>query len=261
MPRVFDRYGEERDWGWLVENFGPVEIWAAPDGEGTALWLDEVWEQGDIPKARIEQVRRWPPGGRPAVTEDGVRYGTPRCTVHVEDAQGEALGGVLVARRWPHRETNLALDEVPEALRTWFGRGVVARTSEHGDVFFEAGPGDAYAPPELGASTVWLEGRSDAFYGWGWLAGTRFTSLRLVFRQRGAGQEEPAPPADDGAVLALLNEAVGDAARAQRNITKALALLGGTGRTLEGDGDRDWIVPLGVGAVPLSWEEEDIPAD
>ena len=168
-PKIFSANGEEQGLSWLWANYGPVE-WDQVQGAGWALV--EIREDADLVRAK-----RAPDAAAVLM-------------VKVLGADGQPVVGEAVARWWP--DPNLPL--LPEGLASYHDRGVVGHSNEAGDVGFGMGGGDAYFPPEVGASEIWLGDNSARMCGLGWLGGTNHFHLNLVFQWVNEDEPEPPPP-------------------------------------------------------------------
>jgi hypothetical protein len=166
-PRVFDQQGQERNWQWLVANFGPVSLERAETPQGTG------------------QVFR--------VVKLQDREGPAVLVVHVTDQEGNPQDGVTVVRYWPDAPS---LPDWPPPTSRWRARGVFGRTNPNGDIGYGLGAGDYYSPPDSGASAVWVAeqiGSSDFVSGLGMLSGTNHRHLEVHYQLQGI-EGEPPPP-------------------------------------------------------------------
>jgi hypothetical protein len=151
--RVFDRYGDEQDWSWLVETFGAVGINA---GNGSACVIELRDEVG------------------PATI-----------TVTVVDTAHQPLGGIDVVWYWPGVPW-----ELPPEMQVCYDYGFVGQTKtdgpDKGTVGFGMGGGSYYFPPDGGPHTIWVGvGGSDCLYGIGMLGGTNHRHLNPTFMLTG----------------------------------------------------------------------------
>jgi hypothetical protein len=156
IVRVFDYDGNERDWDWLVEEFGAVWIEA---GSGSAC-----------------------------VTELRAIKGQSALTVWVKDTEEQPVGGVPVVFYWP--DAPPLLPDHPELVGC-FDLGVFGFTKQYpdpaaGSVGFGMGEGAWYCPPDGGPHTVWVgvEG-SDCVHGLGMLCGTNHYHVNPTFMLTG----------------------------------------------------------------------------
>jgi hypothetical protein len=167
VPKVTDRQGQERDWDWLIAEFGAIELEFAevPAGEGLVYRIVELREV-EGPAAEV---------------------------IHVEDQDGNPLEGIRVVRHWPQAPL---LPAWPPPTSRWRDRGVFGNTNVNGDIGFGMGHGDYYFPPKGGASAVWVaeeSGPSDFVAGLGMLGGTNHRHLDVYFQRTDAEVSEPSP--------------------------------------------------------------------
>ena len=167
MPKIYDQEGMERDWHWLVANFGNVTIERAELPEGVS---------------RVYRVAKLQDAEGPAVK-----------IVHVGTQDGRPLGGIRVVRYWPSAPH---LAPWPPPISRWRNQGVHGETNVNGDIGFGMGQGDYYFPPDGGASAVWIAheaGPSDFVSGLGMLGGTNHRHLDITFELQDTGAPTPAP--------------------------------------------------------------------
>jgi hypothetical protein len=165
VVKIFDSGGEEQTWDWLAAEYGSVNVRQAGPGHGY----------------RVLELRE--------------QVGQPSLDALVLDGNGRPQPGILVARRWPYRQENAELPALPQAAATWYERGVSGRTSNQGTVGFATGGGDFYDPSQQsGASTLWVEGNSDAVEGLGVLRKAGYPHLRVVFKWTSDGPPPEPPP-------------------------------------------------------------------
>ena len=168
-PKVYDRQGQERNWDWVLAQYGPVTLERAPTSGG----VTQVY--------RIVQLRE--------------KEGSATQLVNVRDPSGRPLDGITVVRHWPGAPT---LPNWPPPASRWRDRGVYGPTNANGDIGFGMGQGDYYFPPNSGASAVWVahqNGPSDCIGGLGMLGGTQHRHLDVYFQlQNVSGPTPPSPP-------------------------------------------------------------------
>ncbi len=153
-PKVFDQQGQERDWNWLIANFGAIQVHQAQVGAGKVYRL-----------VRLQDVEG------PAVQ-----------VVNVVDQAGRPLAGIRVVRHWPNAPQ---LPDWPPPVSRWRSQGVFGQTNANGDIGYGMGHGDYYFAPDAGASAVWVAdpaGPSDLITGLGMLGGTEHRHLDLYYR-------------------------------------------------------------------------------
>ena len=166
-PKVYDQQGQEKDWDWLVANFGPIEL-----------------ERTGVPEG-VNHVYR--------IVELHDREGPAVQIVHVADQEAGPIEGITVVRYWPGAPP---LDPFPPPASTWRDRGVYGETNINGEIGFGMGTGDYYFPPSIGASAVWVAdqlGPSDFIHGLGMLGATNHRHLEVYYQLEDV--DEPTPPA------------------------------------------------------------------
>jgi hypothetical protein len=142
---ILDLNGVQRDWNWLRDTFGNVNLYRA--GAGTAYRVC-VLKAIEGPATLVAKV-----------TDDG-----------------QPLVGITVIRYWP------GAPQLPPELVGWFDRGIYAQTKANGEVGFGMGGGDYYQPPGGGASAIWVHGLpSDLVTGLGMLWATNHIHLDTEF--------------------------------------------------------------------------------
>jgi hypothetical protein len=149
--RVFDKDGDERDWDWLQQTFGPVWIQM---GDGAACLTELRDEEGPI-----------------------------STTVQLLDADGQPKGGVTVVLYYSSAPV------LPPELVGCYDRGVYGQTKSPpdpaaGTIGFDIS-GGFYAPPDIGGFTIWIGTTgSDCIHGIGWLVYTNHRHLNPTFQLR-----------------------------------------------------------------------------
>jgi len=167
-PLVIDREGRERDWEWLIANFGAVVLKRATVPAGAT---------------HVYRIIKLVDAEGPAVQ-----------IVNVVDQDGTPLEGITVVRHWPDAPP---LPAWPPPASRWRGEGVYGRTGSNGDIGFGMGHGDYYFPPEGGASAVWLAdeaGPSDFIGGLGMIGATDHRHLDVYYRRQEVSSPPPPPP-------------------------------------------------------------------
>ncbi len=165
-PTVVDQEGQERDWEWLIANFGAVVLERAEASAGA------------------QQIYR--------IVKVVDREGPAAQVVNVVDQEGNPLEGVTVVRHWPDAPE---LPDWPPPASRWRSRGVYGQTGSNGDIGFGMGYGDYYFPPGGGASSLWLAdeaGPSDFISGLGMIGATDHRHLNIYY-QRLDVETMPAP--------------------------------------------------------------------
>lgn len=201
-PKVFDRYGNEKSWEWLVEHYGPVVVHPANPGGG---WrCIELHENADLA------------GGAKATPHIGTVFNGIMAAsvimVHFQNADGSPFQGHRVAWYWPDAPDDAncgPVNGVPDGMQP--NRSAKpGETNMNGDVGFGMGGGAYYFPPNIGPHAVWAYGNevnSDVVFGLGMLGGTNHNSLWPVF-QWDEGEEPPEPPPANGCDLTPVLEAI-----------------------------------------------------
>jgi hypothetical protein len=168
LPKVYGQQGEERDWDWLVANFGAVSLERAEALDGVS---------------QVYRVVKLQDAEGPAVQ-----------AAYVVDSRGNPLEKVRVVRYWPDAP---ALPVWQPPASRWRDRGVYGETKDAGEIGFGMGYGDYYFPPAGGASAVWVadeSGPSDWIGGLGMLGGTNHRHLDVSFQRQDASSEPPPQP-------------------------------------------------------------------
>jgi PKD repeat protein len=150
QPLVFDEAGVLRDWAWLVENFGAVEL-----------------VQSEEP-------------GAAHIIELHASTGAATLEVWVRQADGTPSNGTTVVRYWPSAPP---LGDPQLYGCDGLTQGVYGDTEGDGHIGFGMGGGDYYWPPSGGASAIWV-GRmaSDCIKGLGMIGETEHRHLNSVFQ-------------------------------------------------------------------------------
>jgi hypothetical protein len=166
-PRVFDGQGQERDWEWLIGNFGAVNL------------------------ERAEAAADPSHAYRVASLHD--TDGPAAMVVRVVDQDDNPLEGIHVVRYWSGAPK---LPEWPSPVSLWQDEGVHGPTNENGDIGFGIGGGEYYSVPNGGPCAVWVAdeaGPSDLISGLGMLDKSKHRHLNVTFRLE-AFTEPAAPP-------------------------------------------------------------------
>ena len=169
-PKVFDLQGQERDWEWLEDQYGKVELKIAQA------------RQSNAPVYRLVSLQD--------------KQGPAAAIVNVVDQKGEPLEGVRVVRYWPDAPE---LPDWPEPISKWYQRGVHGPTNAEGNLGFGMGMGDYYYPADGGPCAIWVAdggGPSDLLGNHGMIHGTNHRHLDLFYRLEpddSAEQPEPIP--------------------------------------------------------------------
>jgi len=179
MVRIHDASGAERDWAWVRQKYGNVQVHETPFHAD-----DETY--------RLVELRE--------------KIGPSSCVVRVLDENGEPVHRA-VAQGWqdgdPLPEDMDPLNGLPQGYPN---RGNAAFPNEHGDVGFGWGGGEYYDPAtQEGAHYYWVcTFYSDVLTGIGMLPNTEHAHLEPVFQRVTEDQPgpepgpEPPPPVWDG---------------------------------------------------------------
>lgn len=164
--QILDRQGQERDWDWLVTQFGPLHLERAGAAEGNAYRIVKL-QDSEGPAVQV---------------------------VHVAGPDGQPKESVQVVRFWPDAP---ALPAWAPPISLWRRQGVFGKTNAAGDIGYGMGHGDYYSPPSSGASAVWVadpSGPSDFISGLGMLGGTPHRHLDVHFQLQAASAPPEEPP-------------------------------------------------------------------
>lgn len=183
--KIYDRYSNERDWMWLVANYGPLVIHPADAGPG---WrIVEIREDADLDKLAgrtLEEIKRTSPQAAPTII------------VKVLDAVGRPVDLARVAWYWPdcREDPNAApTNGLPAGVKQ--NRAEDGYTNLNGDTGFGMGRGAYYYPPAIGPHAVWIYGQnSDVILGLGMIGETNHNHVNVTYRQ--TVEEPPTPPID-----------------------------------------------------------------
>jgi len=189
--KVFDYERNERDWAWLLAEFGPLDLRLAepvtmPDGSQQMFRLVECREQ----------------------------YGPANINVNLDDLDGSPLAdsgdsGIVVAWYWPGAPL---LPDLPPATSIWEPNAVYGPTNGEGVIGFAMSEDAYYYWPdrdEVGPHGVWVLAPahpSDGIFGLGMIAGTdhRHINLRFQLVTIEDAPEPPEPEPGDDEVLVEL---------------------------------------------------------
>jgi hypothetical protein len=175
--KIVDCNGTQRDWQWLVANYGQPVIHRAT--AGLAWRLVELREVKDT----LTSATRAPSS----------------LTVTTRQVDGRPAAGVRVAWYWPDAPFDTEAtppNGLPAGMRA--GRAVSGTTNLEGAVGFGMGNGAYYFPPHIGPHAAWIHGtNSDVILGLGMIGGTNHNHIDLVYQQ--TVQEDPpvVPPPEE----------------------------------------------------------------
>jgi hypothetical protein len=171
-PKIVDLEGLERDWSWLLAEFGAVELERAEVSAGQKkVYRLVTLEVAEGPAAQIVNVIG--PDGRP-------------------------LEGIHIVRSWPEAPE---LTEWAATLSKGLDRGVHGPTNAEGNLGFGLGRLDHYLPPAAGPGVIWVADQaapSDVISGLGLLDGTDHRHVNLFFQLVDLDVAVPAPKALPG---------------------------------------------------------------
>ena len=181
--RVYDASGAERDWAWVVEQYGPLEITEAEP---------VVAADGFKKVIRLVELRE--------------KFGPATCVVNVRKVDGSPMVGVNSA--W-HYSTAPMLPDWMDAQSMWEPNADFGPTNDNGDVGHAMSEDSTYYPdrPEIGPYTTWVLSSklpSDLYRGIGCKAGTEHGHLDAIFQVVVIEDEEPIPPVPEDDIAAQL---------------------------------------------------------
>lgn len=174
-PIIIDSTGVERNWEWLVQTYGHVDITAS--GKYKCIRLDE-------------------------------RKGDSACVVTVLDKNGYPVANQQVAWYWPDAPVDGACGHLGRCVHGPTNQNGNIGFGMGGGAYYWPAQG------QIGPHAVWIYGgNSDLVKGIGMLGGTNHNHLDVVFQERGdepapEPEPEPEPCPDMDAVIALLREAM-----------------------------------------------------
>jgi hypothetical protein len=190
---VKDKYGNVKDWNWLVEQFGEIVVRPASAGPG---WrVAEIRENDDLP-ADVEWVDRPPWAERELHTDGGQILAPAAILVHVQGAQGAPVPELGVAWYWPDADVDPdcgPVGGVPAGMIPQRCDLPVGKTNGNGDIGLAMGRGAYYSPPGIGPHAAWIYGamtNSDVVFGLGMIAGTNHRHLDLTYQWSDEGPGE-----------------------------------------------------------------------
>jgi len=165
---VYDRDGNVKDWDWIVERYGPIQIKPI-----TTIYEPQ---DGEI-VYKVDYLRE--------------KTGDSGCIINVRDVDGNPVQGETVMWGWPDAPAHGYAGKPSN----WTETGNPGDTNENGDVGPGMGTGAYYAPPEIGPHWLWVWDRPSEFVnGIGMIAGTNHDHLDVGYRAVIWGEEQPPPP-------------------------------------------------------------------
>lgn len=197
--RAFDAAGNERDWAWVVQEFGQLDLRLA----------EPVEIDGTMQVVRLVKVREV--------------VGPSTCTIKLLDINGQPVQGIAVAWYWPGAP---AIDPTSPPTSRWEDVADVGTSDSAGTI----GPTiseDGYYDPATGIGPygAWILAPghpSDGLFGLGSIAGTEHRHLDPVF-QVVVVDGEPEEPEPEGDELARLADAAERIAAALEKIAGVFA--------------------------------------
>jgi len=184
--RVLDAGGTVRDWQWVLDEFGPLDLRLA----------DPVDIGGSLQVIRLVQVQE--------------QFGPANCNVHLFDINGQPVIGAGAAW-WYSTAAGFSSDVLTLAKSLWETNGDIGLTNDTGVVGFAMSEDGKYYPDQgvAGPYGTWFltaEHTSDGLFGVGMEAGTDHRHLNLWFQIVEVDQEKPPEPEDEdlAAILAEL---------------------------------------------------------
>jgi lysozyme len=198
--KVFDASGTERDWAWVLAEFGPLNLRLA---EPVAM------ADGSLQKVALVEVRE--------------QFGPANINVNLDNLDGSPVAGINVAWYWPDAPL---LPAIPPPTSVWENRAHYGPTNSEGVIGFALSSDAYYYWPdrnEAGPHGIWVLAPghpSDGLFGLGMIAGTDHRHLNLRFKVVKTEDDEPVeppvpppvPPEDDSlARIADAAERIADA--------------------------------------------------
>jgi hypothetical protein len=166
--KIYDKAGNEQDWDWVEQKFGPVGI---------------VCDEPDRPYG-VSELREV--------------EGPADLSVYVRDENGNLQEGVEVAFWWP----DAPFDEGAMGVHCSYRRCVTGKTNHEGRTGLSMGSGSYYFPwahperPTPGPHAVWLYGerQSPVVTGLGMLGETEHIHLDVTMTKKADVPPPPPPP-------------------------------------------------------------------
>ena len=183
--KVFDITGQQKDWAWVVEQYGPLDIREA-----------EPWKQADgsMQVLRLVELRE--------------NFGPATCIAKFLKEDGTPLVGKNAA--WWYSTAPMLPDGINPPTSVWEPRADVGQTNGEGIIGFAMSEDGTYYPDQgvAGPYGTWLFSTTwscDGYFGIGLKAGTDHGHLDPVFQVVTVedGGEEPEPE-DLSAIVEVL---------------------------------------------------------
>jgi len=182
--KVFDINGAERDWAWVVQEFGDLDVRLA----------DAVEVDGTMQVVRLVEVRE--------------EIGPASCTIKLLNLDGAPVQSIAIAWYWPGAPI---IPDTPPVTSRWEERADIGFTDAAGTV----GPVmsvDGYYDPryQIGPYGAWVLAPahpSDGLFGLGMIAGTEHRHLNPTFQVVIVGDEPPTPPTPEDDALERIADA------------------------------------------------------
>jgi hypothetical protein len=214
MVDVYDRYGVQQPWSWLVEHYGELQIHSFSGAGWKLVRLDEnadrefdrltrKWLKGHM--SRMHEVG-WPVRKGRVVGEDFANGGSGPAVVDgilapaviiakFLDVDGQPVANLPVCWYWPDAPKQpgcVPANGLEQGILPgrYDGPGM---TNGNGDIGFAMGGGAYYRPPAIGPHAIWpcVGENADSARGFGMLGGTNHFSVWPTFQWV---QGEPEPP-------------------------------------------------------------------
>jgi len=184
--KVFDASGMERDWQWVIEQYGPLDIreagpWTMPDGTKQVIRLVELREK--LVSAAV-------------------------CVVTVRDINGNPISEAGLEAAWYYSTAPLLPDGLNPPTSLWEPRADHGTLDGEGKIGFAMSDQSTYYPDrgDIGPYGTWLlstQRPSDGYFGIGCKAGTEHAHLEPVFQVMVTDGEEPPPPPEDDSLARI----------------------------------------------------------
>lgn len=191
--RIIDHAGVEKNWAWLVANYGPLVVHPAAAGNG---WrVAEIVERVNAPAAILVSARN------------------PDHTCACATSASTPAPGTLLAWYWPDAPYNAEAgppNGVPDGMTPGRADRPGVANGE-GLVGFAMGQGAYYWPSrgERGPHATWVYGQnSDVVFGLGMAAATNHNHLDVVFQREDEIEPPPPEPGDEWAALFALMDRI-----------------------------------------------------
>jgi len=182
--KIYDKDNNLRDWDWLEEHYGPIQIKPITD----------IYQPSDGEIVyEVVYLRE--------------KTGDSGCIINVRDVDGNPVQGETVMWGWPDAPAHGYADKPSN----WTETGVPGDTNENGDIGPGMGTGAYYVPPDIGPHWIWVWDHPSEFVnGIGMIAGTNHDHLDVGYRAVRWEEDDngngPTPPPDPGDIAAFIKE-------------------------------------------------------